>query len=99
MELLDNLAIGFGTALTLQNLFYAFAGCLIGTLIGVLPFLVTFSLASTPGVLHLSPAAAGWPRRAGFPLSATGANKGSEEDRRACAVGLLHTSCPLFSLV
>ncbi|WP_374690722.1 tripartite tricarboxylate transporter permease, partial [Accumulibacter sp.] len=37
MELLDNLAIGFGTALTLQNLFCAFAGCLIGTLIGVLP--------------------------------------------------------------
>ncbi|MBN8455207.1 tripartite tricarboxylate transporter permease [Accumulibacter sp.] len=37
MELLDNLAIGFGTALTLQNLLYAFAGCLIGTLIGVLP--------------------------------------------------------------
>ena len=37
MELLGNLAIGFGTALTLQNLFYAFAGCLIGTLIGVLP--------------------------------------------------------------
>ena len=37
MELLSNLAIGFGTALTLQNLFYAFAGCLIGTLIGVLP--------------------------------------------------------------
>lgn len=37
MELLDNLAIGFDTALTLQNLFYAFAGCLIGTLIGVLP--------------------------------------------------------------
>jgi putative tricarboxylic transport membrane protein len=37
MELLGNLAIGFGTALTLQNLFYSFAGCLIGTLIGVLP--------------------------------------------------------------
>jgi putative tricarboxylic transport membrane protein len=37
LELLDNLAIGFDTALTLQNLFYAFAGCLIGTLIGVLP--------------------------------------------------------------
>jgi TctA family transporter len=29
LELLDNLAIGFDTALTLQNLFYAFAGCLI----------------------------------------------------------------------
>jgi putative tricarboxylic transport membrane protein len=37
MELLGNLAIGFGTALTPQNLFYSFAGCLIGTLIGVLP--------------------------------------------------------------
>ena len=37
MELLGNLAIGFGTALTPQHLFYSFAGCLIGTLIGVLP--------------------------------------------------------------
>jgi TctA family transporter len=37
MELMNNLAIGFATALTFQNLFYAFAGCLIGTLIGVLP--------------------------------------------------------------
>jgi TctA family transporter len=37
MELISNLAIGFGTALTLANLFYAFAGCMIGTLIGVLP--------------------------------------------------------------
>jgi putative tricarboxylic transport membrane protein len=37
VELVGNLAIGFGTALTLQNLFYAFAGCLIGTVIGVLP--------------------------------------------------------------
>ena len=37
MELLGNLAIGFGTALSPQNLFYSFAGCLIGTLIGVLP--------------------------------------------------------------
>jgi TctA family transporter len=37
MELLSNLALGFSTALTLHNLFYAFAGVLIGTLIGVLP--------------------------------------------------------------
>ena len=37
MDLLNNLALGFGTALTLSNLLYAFAGCLIGTLIGVLP--------------------------------------------------------------
>ena len=37
MELLDNLALGFQTALTFQNLAYAFLGCLLGTLIGVLP--------------------------------------------------------------
>jgi TctA family transporter len=37
MDLLSNLALGFSTALSLQNLFYAFAGVLIGTLIGVLP--------------------------------------------------------------
>jgi putative tricarboxylic transport membrane protein len=37
MELLDNLALGFGAAFTLQNLMYAFIGCLLGTLIGVLP--------------------------------------------------------------
>ena len=37
MELIDNLALGFATALTLQNLFYCFIGVLIGTLIGVLP--------------------------------------------------------------
>jgi len=37
MELLNNLALGFSTALTLQNLLYAFIGCFLGTLIGVLP--------------------------------------------------------------
>jgi len=37
MELFDNLAIGFQVAFSLQNLFYAFAGVLLGTLIGVLP--------------------------------------------------------------
>jgi TctA family transporter len=37
MELFDNLALGFGVAFTLQNLMYAFIGCLLGTLIGVLP--------------------------------------------------------------
>ncbi|MBS0428426.1 MAG: tripartite tricarboxylate transporter permease [Proteobacteria bacterium] len=37
MELFDNLAIGFGVAFTFQNLVYAFVGCLLGTLIGVLP--------------------------------------------------------------
>ncbi len=37
MELVDNLALGFQHAVTLQNLAYAFMGCLLGTLIGVLP--------------------------------------------------------------
>ncbi|WP_042886779.1 tripartite tricarboxylate transporter permease [Cupriavidus necator] len=37
MELLANLGLGFSTALTFQNLFYAFLGCVLGTLIGVLP--------------------------------------------------------------
>jgi len=37
MDLLSNLATGFGVAFTFQNLAYAFVGCLLGTLIGVLP--------------------------------------------------------------
>ncbi len=37
MDLLSNLALGFATALTFQNLFYALFGVLVGTLIGVLP--------------------------------------------------------------
>jgi putative tricarboxylic transport membrane protein len=37
MELFNNLALGFGVAFTFQNLIYAFIGCLLGTLIGVLP--------------------------------------------------------------
>jgi putative tricarboxylic transport membrane protein len=36
-QLLGNLAIGFATAATLDNLFYCFVGVLLGTLIGVLP--------------------------------------------------------------
>ncbi|CAN5779523.1 tripartite tricarboxylate transporter permease [soil metagenome] len=37
MDLLNNLQLGFSTALSLQNLTYALLGCLTGTLIGVLP--------------------------------------------------------------
>jgi len=36
-ELIQNLGIGFATALTPTNLFLGFIGCLVGTLIGVLP--------------------------------------------------------------
>jgi putative tricarboxylic transport membrane protein len=37
MDLISNLAIGFGVAVTPINLLYCFIGCLLGTLIGVLP--------------------------------------------------------------
>ena len=40
MDLINNLSLGFGVAFTLQNLFYAFIGCMLGTLIGVLPGIV-----------------------------------------------------------
>ena len=50
MDLINNLAIGFGTAFTLQNLLYAFVGCLLGTLIGVLP-----GLGPVPTIAMLLP--------------------------------------------
>ena len=37
MDLLNNLALGFGVAFTWQNLLYALFGSIIGTLVGVLP--------------------------------------------------------------
>jgi TctA family transporter len=37
MDLLNNLALGFGVAFTFQNVLYAFFGAVLGTLIGVLP--------------------------------------------------------------
>ncbi|HET6263367.1 MAG TPA: tripartite tricarboxylate transporter permease [Usitatibacter sp.] len=37
MELINNLILGFGVALTFNNILYCFIGVLLGTLIGVLP--------------------------------------------------------------
>jgi TctA family transporter len=37
MEILGNLSLGFGVALTLTNIMYCFIGVMLGTLIGVLP--------------------------------------------------------------
>ncbi|MBE7417633.1 MAG: tripartite tricarboxylate transporter permease [Ideonella sp.] len=65
MDLLHNLAIGFETALSLQNLAYAFMGAVLGTLIGVLPGLgptatiamllpSIYSLDSTPALIMLA---------------------------------------------
>jgi TctA family transporter len=65
MELLNNLALGFGVAFTLQNLLYAFGGALLGTLIGVLPGLgpvatiamllpSIYALDATPALIMLA---------------------------------------------
>jgi putative tricarboxylic transport membrane protein len=37
MELFDNLMLGFSVAISPENLAYALLGCILGTLIGVLP--------------------------------------------------------------
>jgi len=65
MDLLNNLALGFQTALTLQNLAYAFFGTVLGTLIGVLPGLgpvatiamllpSIYALDATPALIMLA---------------------------------------------
>src|SRR3954466_974689 len=57
MELLHNLAVGFGVALTPANLFFALAGALIGTLIGVLPGIGPIATIAMllPLTFHLEP--------------------------------------------
>ena len=65
MDLLNNLALGFGVAFTLQNLLYAFGGAMLGTLIGVLPGLgpvatiamllpSIYALDATPALIMLA---------------------------------------------
>jgi len=65
MDLINNLALGFSTALTFANLAYAFAGVVIGTLIGVLPGIgpvatlamllpVTYALEPTSALIMLA---------------------------------------------
>ena len=61
MDLLNNLALGFGVAFTLQNLLYAFFGSVLGTLIGVLPGLgdrKSTRLNSSHGKLSRMPSSA-----------------------------------------
>lgn len=65
MDLLNNLSLGFGVAFTWVNLLYAFMGCLLGTLVGVLPGLgpvatiamllpSIYSLDATPALIMLA---------------------------------------------
>ena len=60
MDFVHNLVIGFSTALKFTNLLYAFVGCLLGTLIGVLPGLgpLTTIAMLLPITYALSPDAA-----------------------------------------
>ena len=64
MDLLHNLAVGFGGAATPANLMFSLFGCLIGTLIGVLPGIgpiatiamllpITFGLAPLAALIRL----------------------------------------------
>src|SRR3990172_5835227 len=60
LETLGSLATGFEIALQPQFLAYAFAGCVIGTLVGMLPGLGPLAGISLllPGTFGLSPTAA-----------------------------------------
>jgi len=65
MDLLHNLGVGFQTALSMQNVLYAFIGAVLGTLIGVLPGLgpvatiamllpSIYALDATPALIMLA---------------------------------------------
>ena len=65
MELFNNLILGFGVAISRQNLWYCFVGCFLGTMIGVLPGIgpvatiamllpITFNLPPTPALIMLA---------------------------------------------
>src|ERR1700752_3833426 len=60
MDLLGNLVLGMQVALSFQNLLYAFFGCMVGTLIGVLPGIgpVATIAMLLPITFHLPPTAA-----------------------------------------
>src|SRR5512145_1382475 len=65
MNLFDNILMGFGVALSAQNLAFCFIGTLYGTLIGVLPGIgpvvgvailipVTFGLNATTAIITMA---------------------------------------------
>ncbi len=60
MDFLSNLSLGFQTALSLQNIYLAFIGCLWGTVVGVLP-----GIGPMAGMVMLIPAT--------YKIDATGA--------------------------
>ncbi len=65
MDILNHVILGFGVALTFQNLLYCLIGCMVGTLIGVLPGIgpvatiamllpLTFKLPPTSALIMLA---------------------------------------------
>ncbi len=65
MELIDNVALGFSTALSPENLFWCFVGVFVGTLVGVLPGIgptatmamllpITFTFEPVTGLIMLA---------------------------------------------
>jgi len=65
LDTLNLLLSGFGAALSLQNLLYAFVGCILGTMVGILPGLgpvsatailvpLTFQLSQTGSIIMLA---------------------------------------------
>ena len=99
LGLIENLALGFGVAFSLQNLAYCFAGVALGTLIGVLPgitplvaigmlFPLTFTL---PPVSSLIMLAEHLLRRAVRRLDHRGARQSAGRDRRG---GDVHRRLP-----
>src|SRR5262249_19816004 len=60
LDILSNIMMGFGVALTWQNIVLCFLGCVIGTVIGVLPGIgpLTTMAMSLPVTFWLSPVGA-----------------------------------------
>src|SRR5260221_2936727 len=65
MDAFANLALGFGVALTLQNILYCFIGVFLGTVVGVLPGIgpvttvamllpISFTLQPIPAMIMLA---------------------------------------------
>jgi len=59
-QFLNNVALGFGIALTPENVFYCFVGALLGTVIGVLPGIgpITAIAILLPATYNMSPTTA-----------------------------------------
>ena len=65
MGVISNLLMGFQTALTFQNIFLCFIGCLWGTIVGVLPGIgplagtmllipLTYNISATSAIIMLA---------------------------------------------